>query len=48
MDEKYDLRIIIDSETYVHVRMTIDDMRERDWNLEVNRALTQAEYDNKV
>lgn len=48
MSDKYDLRIIIDTETHVHVRATIEDLRERDWQEEVNRALTQAEYDNKI
>jgi hypothetical protein len=47
MEEKYDIIIQIGYERYVHKRMTLDDMREIDWNDEMKTAITQAEYDNK-
>jgi hypothetical protein len=48
MNEKYDLRIIVDNTTHVHVRATIEDLCERDWNEEVRKALSQEEYDNRI
>jgi uncharacterized protein YbcC (UPF0753/DUF2309 family) len=48
MQEKYNLRIIIDNTTYVHVKATIDELLKRDWNDEIEKALSQEEYDNKI
>lgn len=47
MQDKYDIIVQIGYERYIHMRLTFEDMREINWNDEMNQVISKAEYDNK-
>ncbi len=47
MQNKYDIIIKIGYDTYIHKRLTFEQMKDIDWDTEMIPAITQADYDNK-